>query len=125
MCVPAGEHSVLRVCGRWGQPPGGRLAQRHQPPGPGADHPLQEEGGEGRGLHQQRPPAVRRASAGSELQPQVSSELGPHRVLSAQPLERYARQNNTVDIYQDYFEDEEPADATQEPPSAKTIKEFR
>uniref|UniRef100_H3CAY4 Dynein, axonemal, intermediate chain 2b n=1 Tax=Tetraodon nigroviridis TaxID=99883 RepID=H3CAY4_TETNG len=41
------------------------------------------------------------------------------------PLERYARQNNTVDIYQDYFEDEEPADATQEPPSAKTIKEFR
>ncbi|XP_037121970.1 dynein intermediate chain 2, axonemal [Syngnathus acus] len=34
-------------------------------------------------------------------------------------------QNTAVDIYQKYFEDEEPRDQSQEPPSAKTINVFR
>ncbi|XP_061733218.1 dynein axonemal intermediate chain 2 [Nerophis ophidion] len=34
-------------------------------------------------------------------------------------------QNNAVDIYQEYFEDEELEDDIQEPPSAKTINVFR
>ncbi|XP_061887105.1 dynein axonemal intermediate chain 2 isoform X1 [Entelurus aequoreus] len=34
-------------------------------------------------------------------------------------------QNNAVDIYQEYFEDEELEDEIQEPPSAKTINVFR
>lgn len=42
-----------------------------------------------------------------------------------QPVEYYTRQNNTVNIYQDYFEDEEDVDGTQETPSAKTINVFR
>lgn len=40
-------------------------------------------------------------------------------------MEHYARQNNTVNIYQDYFEDEEEADGSQETPSARTIKVLR
>lgn len=42
-----------------------------------------------------------------------------------QPVEYYTRQNNTVNIYQDYFEDEEEVEGSQETPSAKTINVFR
>lgn len=42
-----------------------------------------------------------------------------------QPVEYYTRQNNAVDIYQDYFEDEEEVEGSQETPSAKTINVFR
>uniref|UniRef100_A0A674PMN7 Dynein, axonemal, intermediate chain 2b n=2 Tax=Takifugu rubripes TaxID=31033 RepID=A0A674PMN7_TAKRU len=41
------------------------------------------------------------------------------------PVEYYTRQNNTVNIYQDYFEDEEEVEGSQETPSAKTINVFR
>ncbi|XP_028284097.1 dynein intermediate chain 2, axonemal, partial [Parambassis ranga] len=41
-------------------------------------------------------------------------------------MEHYIRQNNAVDIYQEYFEEEEEeVDESQEPPSAKTINIFR
>lgn len=40
-------------------------------------------------------------------------------------MEHCIRQNNAVDIYQEYFEDEEEMEESQEPPSAKTINVFR
>ncbi|XP_044028014.1 dynein axonemal intermediate chain 2 isoform X1 [Siniperca chuatsi] len=40
-------------------------------------------------------------------------------------MEHCIRQNNSVDIYQEYFEDEEEVEENQEPPSAKTINVFR
>lgn len=40
-------------------------------------------------------------------------------------MEHSTRQNNTVNIYQHYFEDEEEADRSQETPSAKTVGVFR
>ncbi|KAM7384902.1 hypothetical protein PAMA_011998 [Pampus argenteus] len=40
-------------------------------------------------------------------------------------MEHCIRQNNAVDIYQEYFVDEEEVEETQEPPSAKTINMFR
>lgn len=41
-------------------------------------------------------------------------------------MERYTRQNNAVNIYQDYFEEEEEeADGAPEPPSAKTVNVLR
>lgn len=43
-----------------------------------------------------------------------------------QLVEQYTRQNNTVDIYQDYLEEEEEeAEGAQESPSAKTINVMR
>lgn len=42
-----------------------------------------------------------------------------------QVMEHCIRQNNAVDIYQEYFEDEEEVEEHQEPPSAKTINVFR
>ncbi|XP_049458526.1 dynein axonemal intermediate chain 2 [Epinephelus fuscoguttatus] len=40
-------------------------------------------------------------------------------------MEHCIRQNNAVDIYQEYFEDEDEVEDNQEPPSAKTISVFR
>lgn len=40
-------------------------------------------------------------------------------------MEHCIRQNNAVDIYQLYFEDEEEVEESQESPSAKTINVFR
>lgn len=40
-------------------------------------------------------------------------------------MEHCIRQNNAVDIYQEYFEDEEDVEEDQAPPSAKTINIFR
>ncbi|XP_034722320.1 dynein intermediate chain 2, axonemal-like, partial [Etheostoma cragini] len=40
-------------------------------------------------------------------------------------MEHCIRQNNAVDIYQEYFEDEDELEDTQDPPSAKTINVFR
>ncbi|XP_022603131.1 dynein intermediate chain 2, axonemal [Seriola dumerili] len=40
-------------------------------------------------------------------------------------MEHCNRQNNAVDIYQTYFEDEEEVEESLEPPSAKTINVFR
>ncbi|XP_047460178.1 dynein axonemal intermediate chain 2 isoform X2 [Mugil cephalus] len=40
-------------------------------------------------------------------------------------MEHCIRQNNAVDIYQEYFQDEDEVDESQEPPSAKTINVFR
>ncbi|XP_004564471.3 dynein axonemal intermediate chain 2 isoform X2 [Maylandia zebra] len=40
-------------------------------------------------------------------------------------MEHCIRQNNAVDIYQEYFEDEEVVEEIQEPPSAKTVNIFR
>lgn len=40
-------------------------------------------------------------------------------------MEHCIRQNNAVDIYQEYFEDEAEVEESQEPPSAKTISIFR
>lgn len=42
-----------------------------------------------------------------------------------QVMEHCIRQNNAVDIYQEYFEDEDEVEDNQEPPSAKTISVFR
>ncbi|XP_053285703.1 dynein axonemal intermediate chain 2 [Pleuronectes platessa] len=43
----------------------------------------------------------------------------------ASVMEHCIRQNNAVDIYQEYLEDEEEEEEIQEPPSAKTINVFR
>ncbi|XP_034439463.1 dynein intermediate chain 2, axonemal-like [Hippoglossus hippoglossus] len=43
----------------------------------------------------------------------------------ASVMEHCIRQNNAVDIYQEYLEDEEEEEGIQEPPSAKTINVFR
>ncbi|XP_039646998.1 dynein intermediate chain 2, axonemal isoform X2 [Perca fluviatilis] len=40
-------------------------------------------------------------------------------------MEHCIRQNNALDIYQEYFEDEDEVEEIQEPPSAKTINVFR
>ncbi|XP_030597803.1 dynein intermediate chain 3, ciliary [Archocentrus centrarchus] len=40
-------------------------------------------------------------------------------------MEHCIRQNNVMDIYQEYFEDEEEVEEIQEPPSARTISIFR
>lgn len=43
-------------------------------------------------------------------------------------MEHYIRQNNALDIYQEYFEEgeeEEVVKESQEPPSAKNINVFR
>uniref|UniRef100_A0A8C9XEF2 Dynein, axonemal, intermediate chain 2b n=2 Tax=Sander lucioperca TaxID=283035 RepID=A0A8C9XEF2_SANLU len=40
-------------------------------------------------------------------------------------MEHCIRQNNAVDIYQEYFEDEDEVEESPEPPSAKTINVFR
>lgn len=37
----------------------------------------------------------------------------------------YVKQNNSVDIYQQYFEEEEEEEEIQEPPHARTINIFR
>lgn len=42
-----------------------------------------------------------------------------------QVIEHYVRQNNTIDIYQEYSEDEEEVEDSQETPFAKTINVFR
>ena len=41
-----------------------------------------------------------------------------------QVMEHCIKQNNAIDIYEEYFEDVD-ADAADEPPSAKTINVFR
>uniref|UniRef100_A0A674HH09 Dynein axonemal intermediate chain 2 n=1 Tax=Taeniopygia guttata TaxID=59729 RepID=A0A674HH09_TAEGU len=46
-------------------------------------------------------------------------------VLSLQVMEHYIRQNNTIDIYQEYFEEEEEEEEEEEHPSAKTINVIR
>ncbi|XP_069372599.1 dynein axonemal intermediate chain 2-like isoform X2 [Paralichthys olivaceus] len=43
----------------------------------------------------------------------------------ASVMEHCIRQNNAVDIYQEYLEEEEEVGGSQEPPSAKTINVFR
>lgn len=45
--------------------------------------------------------------------------------LASQLMEHCIKQNNAIDIYEEYFEDEETADVADEPPSAKTINVFR
>lgn len=40
-------------------------------------------------------------------------------------MEHCIKQNNAIDIYEEYFEDEELVDDAQECPSAKTINVFR
>ncbi|KAM9839088.1 dynein axonemal intermediate chain 2 [Aulostomus maculatus] len=40
-------------------------------------------------------------------------------------MEHCIKQNNAVDIYQEYFEDEEEVEESEEPPFAKTINVFR
>lgn len=42
-----------------------------------------------------------------------------------QVTEHCIRQNNAIDIYQGYFEDQDEVEEIQEPPSAKTINVFR
>ncbi|XP_041664047.1 dynein intermediate chain 2, axonemal [Cheilinus undulatus] len=46
-------------------------------------------------------------------------------VQLGQVMEHCIRQNNAIDIYQEYFEEEEEEEENQEPPSAKTINVFR
>lgn len=41
-----------------------------------------------------------------------------------QVMENAIKQNNAIDIYEEYFDDVD-VDATDEPPSAKTINVFR
>lgn len=45
-------------------------------------------------------------------------------MLSLQLVEHYIRQNNTIDIYEEYFEEEEE-DEVEEHPSAKIVNVFR
>lgn len=40
-------------------------------------------------------------------------------------MEHCIKQNNAIDIYQEYFDDEEVVEVTEEAPSAKTINVFR
>lgn len=40
-------------------------------------------------------------------------------------MEHCIKQNNAIDIYQEYFDDEDPVEVTEEAPSAKTINVFR
>ncbi|KAM4824546.1 dynein axonemal intermediate chain 2 [Urocitellus parryii] len=40
-------------------------------------------------------------------------------------MEHCIKQNNAIDIYQEYFDDEEEVEVTEEAPSAKTINVFR
>ncbi|XP_056361522.1 dynein axonemal intermediate chain 2 [Oenanthe melanoleuca] len=40
-------------------------------------------------------------------------------------MEHYIRQNNTIDIYEEYFEEEEEEEEEEEPPSYKTINVLR
>ena len=44
--------------------------------------------------------------------------------INLQVMEHIIRQNNALDIYEDYFADIE-VEGTDEPPSAKTINVFR
>lgn len=46
-------------------------------------------------------------------------------MLPLQLVEHYIRQNNTIDIYEEYFEDEEEEEEEEEHPSAKTINVLR
>ncbi|NXL73810.1 DNAI2 protein, partial [Leptocoma aspasia] len=46
-------------------------------------------------------------------------------VLSLQVVEHYIRQNNTIDIYEEYFGEEEEEEEEEEHPSAKTINVIR
>lgn len=40
-------------------------------------------------------------------------------------MEHCIKQNNAIDIYQEYFDDEDTVEVTEEAPSAKTINVFR
>ena len=40
-------------------------------------------------------------------------------------MEHCIKQNNAIDIYQEYFDDEDAVEVTDEAPSAKTINVFR
>lgn len=40
-------------------------------------------------------------------------------------MEHLIKQNNAIDIYQEYFDDEEAVEVTEEAASAKTINVFR
>ncbi|XP_049717387.1 dynein axonemal intermediate chain 2 isoform X2 [Elephas maximus indicus] len=40
-------------------------------------------------------------------------------------MEHCIKQNNAIDIYEEYFDDEDPVEVTEEAPSAKTINVFR
>lgn len=40
-------------------------------------------------------------------------------------MEHCIKQNNAIDIYQEYFDDEEEVEVTEEASSAKTINVFR
>ena len=46
-------------------------------------------------------------------------------VLSLQLMEHCIKQNNAIDIYEEYFEDQDLVEDMQECPSAKTINLFR
>ena len=46
-------------------------------------------------------------------------------VLSLQVMEHCIKQNNAIDIYEEYFEDQDSVEDMQECPSAKTINIFR
>lgn len=44
---------------------------------------------------------------------------------SLQGMEHYLRQNNAIDIYEEYFSNYKSTKVTSDPPSAKTISVFR
>lgn len=46
-------------------------------------------------------------------------------VILLQEMEHFLKQNNAIDIYEEYFADSSSAKVTDEPPSAKTLSIFR
>lgn len=56
---------------------------------------------------------------------QLSSLLRFLGLVSPQIMEHCIKQNNAIDIYEEYFDDEEAVEVTEEAPSAKTINVFR
>lgn len=46
-------------------------------------------------------------------------------MLSLQLMEHCVKQNNAINIYEEYFEEEEIVEVEDEPPSAKTINVIR
>lgn len=66
-----------------------------------------------------------RGLAGAGKDPPLLLRTPLYPGASPQIMEHCIKQNNAIDIYQEYFDDEDTVEVTEEAPSAKTINVFR
>lgn len=128
LSLPAGQHGAGGSGEPRCEPRGGRLAQGYQPPGAGADLALPQESGERGELRQHHHTPRGGEAVPIPHPPPPPAAPGGQRdltVLCPQLMEHCVKQNNAIDIYEEYFREEEADEFEDEAPSAKTINVIR